>query len=62
MTARDGDASVKFHALLLETRELTQPRFAAWLGIRLLLNDRYLRISLKKSALIDVGGRDSSSC
>jgi hypothetical protein len=33
------DALVEFHALLLETSELTQPRLAAWIGIRLRLNE-----------------------
>jgi hypothetical protein len=37
------DASVKFHALLLETSEPTQLRLVAWIGIRLLLNDRFWR-------------------
>jgi hypothetical protein len=37
------DPSVEFHALLLETSELTQPCCAAWIGIRLLLNVRFRR-------------------
>jgi hypothetical protein len=37
------DASVEFHALLLEASELTQQRLAAWIGIRLRLNDRFWR-------------------
>jgi hypothetical protein len=37
------DASVEFYALLLEISELTQPRLAAWIGVRLRLNDRFWR-------------------
>jgi hypothetical protein len=43
------DASVEFHALHLEASELTQQRLAAWIGIRLRLNDRFWRIVLKNS-------------
>jgi hypothetical protein len=43
------DASVEFYALLLEISELTQPRLAAWIGVRLRLNDRFWRILLKNS-------------